>query len=141
MRRHAPFCAVVLAGLVGASAAGASPPPPGSTWTQASIVEPDGTRLHADILRPSNLPPDARTPVILSIGPSFNHSGQVGPAGPLEGTPYHRAGAYRALVAAGAGGTLLRARSPLARVTRGEPRFPRSDRRASSLAPHRGARM
>ncbi len=34
------------------------------------------------------LPAHARTPVIVSIGPYFNHSGQTGPAGPVEGTPY-----------------------------------------------------
>src|SRR6201995_2394121 len=70
------------------AAALADAPPPGSTWTQATITETDGTKLHADVLRPSALPGDAKTPVILSIGPYFNHSGQTGPAGPVEGTPY-----------------------------------------------------
>jgi predicted acyl esterase len=74
--------------LVPTASAGADAPPPGSTWTQAYITEADGTRLHADVLRPANLPADARTPVILSIGPYFNHSGQTGPAGPIEDTPY-----------------------------------------------------
>ena len=82
--------AVAVLGL--ASAAQADPPPPGSTWTQATITEPDGTRLHADVLRPSNLPADARTPVIVSVGPYFNHSGQTGPAGPIEDTPYDPTG-------------------------------------------------
>ena len=49
-------------------------------------------KLHADVLRPSNLPADAKTPVILSIGPYFNHSGQTGPAGPVEGTSYDPVG-------------------------------------------------
>src|SRR5690349_4804059 len=84
--------AAVLGLLLFAPAALADPPPPGATWSQASITEPDGTKLHADVLRPSALPADARTPVILSIGPYFNHSGQTGPAGPLEGTPYTPAG-------------------------------------------------
>src|SRR3954467_751803 len=66
----------------------ADPPPPGSTWSQASITEADGTRLHADVLRPSSLPAAAGARVILWIGPYFNHSGQTGPAGPVEGTPY-----------------------------------------------------
>jgi predicted acyl esterase len=57
--------------------------PPGSKWTQAYITEADGTKLHADILRPANLPASAKTPVIISIGPYFNHSGQTGPAGPV----------------------------------------------------------
>ena len=30
--------------------------------------------------------------MILSIGPYFNHSGQTGPAGPVEGTPYDPVG-------------------------------------------------
>ena len=33
-----------------------------------------------------------KTPVILSIGPYFNHSGQTGPAGPVEGTSYDPVG-------------------------------------------------
>jgi uncharacterized protein len=82
--------AVAVLGL--APAAQADPPPPGSTWSQATITEPDGTRLHADVLRPSNLPADARTPVIVSVGPYFNHSGQTGPAGPIEDTPYDPTG-------------------------------------------------
>jgi putative CocE/NonD family hydrolase len=75
--------ALALPGVARADA-----PPPGSTWSQAYITESDGTKLHADVLRPANLPADAKTPVILSIGPYFNHSGQTGPAGPLENTPY-----------------------------------------------------
>ncbi len=85
--------ALLAAALVVAPAAHADAPPPGSTWTESYITEADGTKLHADVLRPSNLPADARTPVILSIGPYFNHSGQTGPAGPLENTPYTPAGA------------------------------------------------
>jgi predicted acyl esterase len=70
------------------AAAHADAPPAGSKWTQAYITEADGTRLHADVLRPANLPANAKTPVIVSIGPYFNHSGQTGPAGPVEDTPY-----------------------------------------------------
>jgi uncharacterized protein len=84
--------AVAVAVLGLADSAQADPPPPGSTWSQATITEPDGTRLHADVLRPSNLPADAKTPVIVSVGPYFNHSGQTGPAGPIEGTPYDPTG-------------------------------------------------
>jgi predicted acyl esterase len=60
----------------------------GAEWKQAYIEEEDGTVLHADILRPEGLAADAKTPVILSIGPYFNHTGQTGPAGPAEGTSY-----------------------------------------------------
>jgi uncharacterized protein len=78
----------VVAALAFVADAQADPPPPGASWSQAAITEADGTKLHADVLRPANLPGDAKTPVILSIGPYFNHSGQTGPAGPVEGTPY-----------------------------------------------------
>ncbi|HEX8085707.1 MAG TPA: CocE/NonD family hydrolase [Solirubrobacteraceae bacterium] len=60
----------------------------GAEWFQAYIDEEDGTRLHADVLRPEGIPADKPTPVILSIGPYFNHSGQTGPAGPAEETAY-----------------------------------------------------
>jgi len=62
----------------------------GATWTQAEIPDGSGTTLHADILRPTDLPAGAKTPVILSIGPYFNHSGQLGPYGdiPGEDAPY-----------------------------------------------------
>src|SRR3954469_15388751 len=80
--------AVALSSLALPAAAHADAPPPGSKWSQAYITESDGTKLHADVLRPANLPADAKTPVIVSIGPYFNHSGQTGPAGPAEDTPY-----------------------------------------------------
>jgi uncharacterized protein len=66
--------------------------PDGATWTEATIPSTDGVQLHADILTPSDLPEGAKTPVILSIGPYFNHSGQTGPAGPVEGTSYDPVG-------------------------------------------------
>src|SRR5690242_14265611 len=74
------------------AAAGAADVPANATWTQATIPSSDGVQLHADILRPKNLPATAKTPVILSIGPYFNHSGQTGPAGPAEGTSYDPVG-------------------------------------------------
>src|SRR4051794_36456931 len=77
----------VLAAVLPATASAADVPP-GAAWSQASIPSTGGGRLHADILRPKNLAPTDKTPVILSIGPYFNHSGQTGPAGPVEGTSY-----------------------------------------------------
>jgi uncharacterized protein len=91
LRRGRHLVAVVLAlafYAVAASTALADPPPPGSDWTQATIQESDGTTLHADVLRPHGLKDTDKTPVILSIGPYFNHSGQTGPTGPVENTPY-----------------------------------------------------
>jgi pimeloyl-ACP methyl ester carboxylesterase len=75
-----------------AAPASAAKVPEGAEWTQATIKSGDGTQLHADILRPKGLPKEARTPVILSIGPYFNHSGQTGPAGPAEGTDFDPTG-------------------------------------------------
>jgi uncharacterized protein len=62
--------------------------PPGARWSQAYIPSSGGVKLHADILRPKSLPANAKTPVILSIGPYFNHSGQTSAAGPVESTPF-----------------------------------------------------
>src|SRR3954451_21400650 len=91
MRRLVPaLTALTLAAAPAAAPAGAVPP--GATWSEQFITEADGTTLHADVLRPSDLPADARTPVILSIGPYFNHAGQTGPAGPVEGTSYDPVG-------------------------------------------------
>jgi predicted acyl esterase len=78
--------------LAGSASAADTWPPANATWTQSFIAEPDGTTLHADVLRPKAAG-TARTPVILSIGPYFNHSGQTGPAGPVEGTSYDPVGA------------------------------------------------
>jgi uncharacterized protein len=80
--------ACAAACLLPASVAAADPPPAGSVWSEEFIQEADGTSLHADVLRPAGLPAGARTPVILSVGPYFNHSGQVGPAGPVEDASY-----------------------------------------------------
>ncbi|MEA2167394.1 MAG: uncharacterized protein QOF76_694, partial [Solirubrobacteraceae bacterium] len=74
------------------AAAGAAELPPGAAWTQATITSGDGTKLHADILRPKDLPASAKLPVILSVGPYFNHSGQTGPEGSVEGTSYDPVG-------------------------------------------------
>jgi uncharacterized protein len=86
---RAALTAILLAVAAAVPAtASAADVPPGATWTEATIPSADGVKLHADILRPSHLAASAKTPVILSIGPYFNHSGQTGPAGPVEGTSY-----------------------------------------------------
>jgi uncharacterized protein len=80
---------LVLVILAAAPAqAGAAPVPEGAEWTQATFPSSNGVELHADILRPKDLPAGTKTPVILSVGPYFNHSGQVGAAGPVQGTTY-----------------------------------------------------
>jgi uncharacterized protein len=84
---------LALAAFTGAAHAATWWQADGASWTQAYIDEGGGVTLHADILRPANLAPGAKTPVILSIGPYFNHSGQEGPAGEdASGTPYDPTG-------------------------------------------------
>ncbi|TWG07731.1 CocE/NonD family hydrolase [Saccharopolyspora dendranthemae] len=68
---------------------------PDAEWSEAWIPSPSSAgdaTLHADVLRPKGAKDTDKTPVILSIGPYFNHSGQTGPAGVVEGTPYDPVG-------------------------------------------------
>ena len=98
MLRYACALLAALAALAAApalaSAAGVAYPD--ADWTEAWIDSPsqDGgnATLHADVLRPKGATAANKTPVILSIGPYFNHSGQTGPAGPAEGTNYDPVG-------------------------------------------------
>ena len=71
-----------------ALAADAGPAYPDTEWSQAWITEPDGTVIHADVLRHKDVPLDAdhKQPVIVSVGPYFNHSGQTGAAGDFDPT-------------------------------------------------------
>ena len=49
-------------------------------WSEAYFPSGDGiTMLHADVLRPRGMPLDAahKTPVILTVSPYTNHSGQT----------------------------------------------------------------
>jgi predicted acyl esterase len=94
MLRHGCALLAALAALAAApalaSASGVAYPD--ADWTEATIPSPspeagDAT-LHADILRPKGATDATKTPVILSIGPYFNHSGQVGAAGAVEDAPY-----------------------------------------------------
>ncbi len=84
--------ATLAALLMPAVPAVAADVPPGATWTETTIPSSDGVELHADVLRPKGLPAGARTPVIMSVGPYFNHSGQTGPAGPVEDTGFDPVG-------------------------------------------------
>ena len=92
MRSRLSFLAIlaVLAAFPGAAAA--APVPEGAEWTEATIPSSDGVQLHADILRPEGLPEGTKTPVILSVGPYFGHSGQTGAVGPAQGTSYDPVG-------------------------------------------------
>ena len=97
LRRRRRRVVVVLATVLGVmysvpAAVNAADVPPGATWTEASIKSSGGVKLHADVLRPSDLPKDAKTPVILSIGPYFSHAGQTGAVGPAQGTSFDPVG-------------------------------------------------
>src|SRR4051795_770043 len=88
------LAAVAVAGTPGAAAA-SGVAYPDADWTEAFFSSPSPAgeaTLHADILRPKGLKETDKTPVILSIGPYFNHSGQTGPAGPVENSSYDPVG-------------------------------------------------
>ena len=82
--------AVLFAAPAVAGAAGVAYPD--ADWSEAWISSSDGVTLHADVLRPKGATNATKTPVIVSVGPYFNHSGQTGPAGPAEGTNYDPVG-------------------------------------------------
>ena len=92
MRFRSGLALAISAAALLPATAGAAPVPEGATWTEATIPSADGVQLHADILRPSNLPETAKTPVILSIGPYFSHAGQTGALGPVQDTEYDPTG-------------------------------------------------
>src|SRR3954465_2589363 len=66
--------------------------PEGAVWTEAYFPSADhsGVELHADVLRPAQLPPRAKTPVILAVGPYFGPAGQTGPEGWTQTGPSNR---------------------------------------------------
>jgi putative CocE/NonD family hydrolase len=70
--------------------------PEGAVWTEAYFPSADhsAVELHADVLRPANLPPGAKTPVILAVGPYFAHAGQTGPEGWTQTGPSNRFGDF-----------------------------------------------
>jgi uncharacterized protein len=94
MRRSALFAVLgsVAALCVVPASSGSGVAYPDADWSEAWIASSDGVTLHADVLRPKGATDADKTPVILSIGPYFNHSGQTGPAGPAEGTNYDPVG-------------------------------------------------
>ncbi|MFI9505442.1 CocE/NonD family hydrolase [Nocardia sp. NPDC052566] len=68
------LCGVLLVlGISVPATAGADPIPVPFQWRQAFIDAPDGTRLHADILRPEGVSDDTKTPVIMTVSPYRNH--------------------------------------------------------------------
>jgi uncharacterized protein len=70
--------ALVGSMLAFAPSSSAAPPPDNVKWTEHHFPSTDGiTMLHADVLRPKGLAPKEKTPVILTVSPYTNHSGQT----------------------------------------------------------------
>ncbi|HEX4719136.1 MAG TPA: CocE/NonD family hydrolase [Thermoleophilaceae bacterium] len=82
------FLSLAALSVIPAVAAASGVAYPDADWSEAWIPSSDGVTLHADVLRPKGATDATKTPVVVSIGPYFNHSGQTGPAGPAEGTNY-----------------------------------------------------
>ena len=49
-----------------------------ANWTEHYFTTPDGTTLHADVLRPKGLADNVKTPIIMSTSPYFNHLADLG---------------------------------------------------------------
>ncbi|GAB4587700.1 CocE/NonD family hydrolase [Nocardia sp. IFM 10818] len=62
---------LLVAGVV--AAPGRAGAETGYQWRQEYITAADGTRLHADVLRPEGLADDVRTPVIMTVSPYRAH--------------------------------------------------------------------
>jgi uncharacterized protein len=88
MNRSLLALAVALGALALAAAPASGVAYPDADWFEDFIPSSDGVMLHADVVRPKGATDATKTPVIVSIGPYFNHSGQIGPVGPVEGTQY-----------------------------------------------------
>src|SRR3954468_1369382 len=85
-------CLAILAVAAFPAAASAADVPPNATWTEATIPSTAGAGPPPDTRPPKALKAPDKTPVTPSIGPYFNHSGQTGPAGPVENSSYDPAG-------------------------------------------------
>ena len=74
-------CGAALAPPSGATVAHPSASPMASRddgdWSEQWIARSGVDDLHADVLRPRGLAADVRTPVILTVSPYTNHSGQT----------------------------------------------------------------
>jgi putative CocE/NonD family hydrolase len=69
--------AVDLSGLPGITHEQNDRVPEGAIWTEMYFPSSDGVVLHADVLRPVDLPGQSKTPVILSISSYLAHAGQI----------------------------------------------------------------
>lgn len=80
--------ALSMAAVVPAAAGGAVPE--GYAYEEAYIHASDGVRLHADILKPEDLEPGERTPVLMVVSPYSAHGFvHAGGTGVVERPPYY----------------------------------------------------
>jgi uncharacterized protein len=82
--------AALLAAVVFAVPAWAAEVPDNAVWSEHYFESGDGTRLHTDVLRPKGLAADAKTPVIVTVSPYLNRSGQTTPDDPTAEGPSSR---------------------------------------------------
>ena len=78
-RRVVLALAAALLGALPAAASAAAPDPANAyEWTEEYIPTADPTvELHADVLKPANLAPGEKTPVIMVVSPYLNHAGMT----------------------------------------------------------------
>src|SRR3954469_9115545 len=81
MRRISTLLLAAAAAALAVAPAANAYIPKDATFANAFFPSADGTQLHADVLRPKGLKDTDKTPVILAIGPYFNHTGQTGASG------------------------------------------------------------
>ena len=93
-RRRTPVLVVLLAALTAPALLALGPAEAGeredATWTETYLEMPDGTVLHADVLRPAGLPETRRTPVVLTVSPYTSHSGGASAPDPSGVPPSER---------------------------------------------------
>lgn len=78
-RRAAIVIVAILMVALALPAAWAGPRE-GATWSEHYFPSVDGiTMLHADVLRPEDIPETKKTPVILTVSPYFTHTETDGP--------------------------------------------------------------
>lgn len=89
-RRTTVLALALVTLLVGAPSASAGPRDD-ADYTEHYFPAGDGiTMLHADVLRPKGLPEDAKTPVIMTVSPYFNHAGSTIDYDPFAEGPNER---------------------------------------------------
>ncbi len=61
-KRLVILLALAASAVLPATAGAAGAVPEGAEWSEATIPSTDGVKLHADILRPRDLPRDTKSP-------------------------------------------------------------------------------